>query len=185
MTQTNQEASYEEQLRLACDGDSRSLEWIMENERPWLMSLGSRFASWVGGMEPEDLLQHLWMAFFTRPGPKTFDSRADLRAWLKTSMFNKAVSMGRKYRTPLFDQGQEPNLAAAPQASAEEYAAPALHQSRSRLTFRQEAAVVLRDYCGCTRETIAMLLDCPSVNAASNLRFRALQQMRNDLQGLE
>ncbi len=173
---TREELRYVDSLRRASLGDAEAFAWIQAREQEWISRVAREFAGRGRGMsDAEDLIQEAWMSFWTRRQPRVLHSRAELRAWLRTTMRHHHAN---ELRRPHAVDVEVEEVAACSAPTALQAQTASLFQSgREQLTFEQEAILMLRDYCGCEYDVIASLLGCPTVGAAASLRSRALARL--------
>ncbi len=170
--------NYEERLIAARGGDIDSMGWLMEVERPWLLSRVSKMHSASArGTQAEDLVQECGLRLVTSHATLRFEKRARFRSWLLTVARNLMLNNLRRHEHTELDAtgNSEPIYKpAAPNAHGE-----GIHALRKQIPVRQDTAIMLRDYCGCSFELIAQVLGCPNASSAQSLRARGMKSLQD------
>lgn|GEM_PF-3286706 len=173
------EEQYSRRLGAARRGDRWSLGWLLARELDWIATHAYRVtASGTTRWTARDLVQECCLAVLRAPTDPNAHSRAQFRSWLKTVLRHHVLNELRRLRPARLGEDEEAQLAAAGWPFGLPYILARTRAVRERLPFRFEASLVLRDYCGCSFDTLRVLLDCPTKKACYRLRSRALEALQ-------
>lgn len=170
------DAAYPKQLRAALDGQRESIDWIMTEERPWLLAVCKRLLRGSGvNIQADDLAQECCLQFVSAGQSLRLATQGQLRAWLIKVSRNKILDNKKRRRNVGNALAMD-----LPAPSPDRYwpiHSRTVHELRKALPPRQDAAIMLRDYCNCSFELVAKVLNCNSIPAARALRARAFYTM--------
>ncbi len=177
---------YAEYLSKAREGDQDALGWLLSTELPWITSHAKQAtASMNSRWTVRDLVQECCLAALSASGSTYATSRGQFRSWLKTILHNHVRNELRRHQPVSLTGELESELCIAPTKDSSTLNSPeGLAASRARLPFGMEASLLLRDWCGCSFETITAVLGCRSRREAYRLRSRAMATLGSSKKSL-
>lgn len=172
---------YDRHLAEARAGDRGSLCWLLSLEQEWIASHAERATAmsttrWTA----RDLVQECCLAVLRAPGRPNSESRAQFRSWLKTILRNQIMNELRRLRPCLLEEEKDAGAKYLDRVTDISVLFASRPEARRDLPFHFEAALVLRDFCGCSFDTIARVLDCSTKKATYRMRSRALDAMKDE-----
>ncbi|MFT7670643.1 MAG: DNA-directed RNA polymerase specialized sigma24 family protein [Planctomycetota bacterium] len=166
-------------MRDARHGNLIALGWLLKQEHDWLAlhaELATNFGSSI--CTAHDLVQDCVLAVLTTSHHTTARSRAQFRSWLKTIVRNQVLNELRRARPQFFTQGKEEELSEKSNDPEVEFVLEWMKLPRTAIGFEFESVIVLRDFCGCSFNSIASLLRHEGKRDSYKVRSKALDAMR-------
>ena len=184
--QTESDAEYTRCLAKARAGETSALLWLIEAESRWLLSLAQRKALFRGNnvLPTDDLVQETLVRVLSSTRPPKAKSRSQFRSWLATIARNTTLD-SLKRSQPATSIACQPEFEGAVQPALEsslcDERAEELELFRAGLSFREEAALMLRSYCQMKHARLALVLRCENTNSAQCLHTRALRKIQDSV----
>jgi RNA polymerase sigma-70 factor, ECF subfamily len=153
-----QAASDRELATLAAGGDSGAFEALALRHRSLMYGICRRIT--CDDQDALDALQEALLLAWRRIG--SFEGRSAVRTWLFRVATNAAIDeVRRRSLRPGVPGAATPELAGPHDVEATVVTKSTVDWALGQLPPQFRAAVVLRDYCDCTYEHIAEIMDIP------------------------